>query len=100
MTNDVDHQLKQRILSERAPTLPQGFDQQTVDLLMQAMATQPVLAQGQRTQDAHAQRSNWVMAFILLLALSVAWKWGVDKMAEDDELMRVDTLSMSSLLVL
>lgn len=100
MTNDVDHQLKQRILSEYTPTLPQGFERQTVDLLMQTAGTQPVLAQGHPSRDGHAQRSNWVMAFTLVLALSVAWKWGVDKMAEDDELMRVDTLSMSSLLVL
>ena len=34
------------------------------------------------------------------LALFLVWHWGVDQLTEDDELLRVDTLSMSSLLVL
>jgi len=100
MTIDLDRELKQRILSERAPDLAAGFEAQTVALLMRATQAQAVMVQGQISQEGLGRRSNWVMALVLALTLLIAWRRGVDKLAEDDELMRVDTLSMSSLLVL
>lgn len=100
MAHDPDGALKQRLLSEPPPPLSKEFESQTAVMLANTVMTRPVAAQGPVGYGVFVLKPNWVLALTLGLALALAWKWGVDKSAEDEELLRVDTLSMSTLLVL
>jgi len=99
MTNDVDQQLKRLLLSERAPDLPAGFVDQTVDAMFKGHASTLALSNGQAVQMT-TRRNRWLLALALMATLSAAWQWRQERMSADEDLMNVDTLSMSSLLVL
>ena len=94
--NDPDRSLKSLLQSHKAPPLPPGFVDQT---LARISAGQPQRAAS--TGGAlvwFAPRQKWLaLASVLVLAWA-AQSWLATP--ADDDLMHIDTLSMSSMLVL
>jgi hypothetical protein len=100
MAHDPDGALKQRLLSDSPPALSQAFESQTAAMLVNAACVRPVVAQGPGGLERLTFKPHWILVLSLGMVLALALKWGMDKSADDEELMRVDTLSMSTLLVL
>lgn len=100
MSHEPDGALKQRLLSDPSPPLPQAFESQTADRLVSAARLRPVVVQGSDGLARFMFKPHWLLVLLLGMAMALALKGGMDKLAEDEELMRVDTLSMFSLLVL
>ena len=98
--NELDQQLKCLLLTEREPDLPAGFVDQTVDVMLGGRSAALSLTNGHSHALRWADRHRWMLVLALAASLFVAWQWGQYRAAADDELMSVDTLSMSSLLVL
>ena len=93
---DPDRSLKALLQSNQAPPLPSAFAEQT---LARIRAGQPLRATHRGGAWAWAApRQKWLaLASVLVLAFA-AQSWLAT--SADDDLMHIDTLSMSSMLVL
>ena len=94
--NDPDRSLKALLQSHKAPPLPQVFVDQTLSRISAGQPKRPAATGGALAWLA--PRQKWLaLASVLVLAWA-AQSWLAT--AGDDDLMHIDTLSMSSMLVL
>ena len=94
--NDPDRSLKALLQSHKAPPLPLGFVDQTLACIQAGQPTRTTRAGGALAW--FAPRQKWLaLASVLVLAWA-AQSWLAT--SADDDLMHIDTLSMSSMLVL
>jgi hypothetical protein len=94
--NDPDRSLKALLQSHKAPPLPLGFVDQTLARIQAGEHTRTTRAGGALAWVA--PRQKWLaLASVLVLAWA-AQSWLAT--SSDDDLMHIDTLSMSSMLVL
>ncbi len=94
--DESDRSLHKLLQSHQAPPLPADFADQTVARMAAGTLGKKPITGG--VLALNAPRSKWLaLASVLLLAWAVqAWLTA----SADDDLMHIDTLSMSSMLVL
>ena len=94
--NDPDRSLRALLQSHKAPPLPQAFVDQTLARISAGKPARTATIGGALT--CVAPRQKWLaLASVLVLAWA-AQSWPAT--SADDDLMHIDTLSMSSMLVL
>ena len=94
--NDPDRSLKALLQSDKAPPLPQAFVDQTLARISPGQPQRNAATGGALAW--FAPRQKWLaLASVLVLAWA-AQSWLAT--SADDDLMHIDTLSMSSMLVL
>lgn len=94
--NDPDRSLKALLQSHKAPPLPQAFVDQTLARISAGQPQRPAATGGALAWLA--PRQKWLaLASVLVLAWA-AQSWLAT--SADDDLLHIDTLSMSSMLVL
>jgi len=97
--NHDDQHLKNIIRSESSPNLPSSFVEQTVHRLQLPVQKDHHLNHGLLAlNDWLFSHKWWLMGFILLLGALVLQHQ--QQASIDDELIQIDTLSMSSFSVL
>ena len=94
--NDPDRSLKALLQSNQAPPLPPSFVDQTVARMGAGTARTAPSAWGVLTWSA--PRQKWLAMASVLVLVWAAQTWLAT--SPDDDLMHIDTLSMSSMLVL